>query len=158
MPTTATSASLPELTPEDSVGLQRALCTVEHLMTKEMVTLAPNQSVGEAMALFGARRFRHVPVKDGDTLVGVLSDRDLLRFLARRGAGVEETVASIMSRNPVTITAGASVSEATNMITHHRINCLPVVNETGALVGILTTTDLLRALYAVQLWIERRLS
>src|SRR6185369_16379374 len=88
-----TGTSLPELSPEDSVGLQRALCTVEHLMTREMITLTPTQSVGEAMALFGARRFRHVPVVDGDTLVGVLSDRDLLRFLARRGAGVEETVA-----------------------------------------------------------------
>ena len=154
---TTSAASLPELSPEDAVGLRRALCTVEHLMTRDMVTLSPHQPVGEAMALFGARRFRHLPVKDGDTLVGLLSDRDLLRFLARRGAGVEETVESIMTRNPITISAGAPVSEATNLITHHRINCLPVVDAAGTLVGILTTTDLLRALYAVQLWIERRL-
>jgi CBS domain-containing protein len=63
-------------------------------------------------------------VVDGGHAGGVLSDRDLPAAW-RAGAGVEETVASIMSRNPVTITSGAPVSEATNLITHHRINCLP---------------------------------
>jgi acetoin utilization protein AcuB len=156
-PDTMATTSIPELTPEDSAGLQRALCTVEHLMTREAVTLRPDQSIGEAMAIFGGRRFRHLPVTDGETLVGIVSDRDLLRFLARKGAAIDDTVSSIMSRTPVTISAGAPVSEATRLIIHHRINCLPVVSDSGQLLGILTTTDLLRALYAVQHWIERRL-
>jgi CBS domain-containing protein len=145
------------LTPEDSDGLRRALCTVEHLMTRDITALRPDQSVSEAMSLFAARRFRHIPVQDGDRLAGVLSDRDLLRFLARRGAGLDETVGSIMSRNPITIAADAPVSEASRLMIQQRINCLLVVDATGRLDGILTTTDLLRALYAVQHWIERRL-
>src|SRR5439155_22449179 len=114
--------------------------------------------LSEAVTLFSARQFRHILVTEGDRLAGVLSDRDLLRAFARKGGTAEGSVASVMTRSPLTIPPDASIAEATRLMTKHRINCLAVVAPDGRLQGIITTTDLLQALYAVQVWLERRLS
>jgi len=143
------------LTEEAREGLQRALSTVRDLMTTQLVTLEPTQSMFEAINLFGQRQFRHILVTEGGRLVGVLSDRDALRFFVRHGVSGDSTVAAVMTDNPVTIGPAASAAEATGLIIKHRINCLPVV-EHDELCGILTTTDLLRALFTLQNWLERR--
>ena len=146
------------LSREDRSSLQRALTTVRELMTTELVTLRPDQLLGEAMTLFSARQFRHILVTDGDRLAGVISDRDILRAYARGGGAAHGSVSSIMTKNSITILPDASVTDATRLMTQHRINCLPVVSKDGQVQGILTTTDLMQALYAVQIWLERRLS
>lgn len=146
------------LSREDRSSLKRALSTVRELMSTELVTLRPEQSLGEAMSLFSARQFRHILVTEGDRLAGVVSDRDILRAYARRGGAAEGSVASIMTKDPLTIRPDAPISEASRLMNQHRINCLPVVGEDGRLQGIITTTDLTQALYAMQLWLERRLS
>jgi len=143
------------LADEDRSALQRALSAVRDLMTKEVVTLESGQPVQEAIDLFAERQFRHLLVADGGVLAGVLSDRDVLRCLVRNGAR-DAPVSSIMTRAAITTGRNASISEAIRLIIHNRINCLPVVTGEGAVQGILTTTDLLRALFALQYWLERR--
>jgi CBS domain-containing protein len=107
-----------------------------------------------------ARGIRHLPVVDGDVLVGVVSDRDLLsatgwlRAWPAR-AGVPSTFActpsltvrDVMTRDPVTTVPGASLTDALIEVLTRRIGCLPVV-EHGRLVGILSETDLLREISA----------
>ena len=58
-----------------------ALVHVSAVMTRDLVTLAPNARIDEAMALMTERRFRHLPVMDGDEVVGMLSSGDLMRWI-----------------------------------------------------------------------------
>lgn len=99
---------------------------------------------------------RHLPVVSGGDLVGVVSQRDILRspglLSPVLGLGVDTRAAlktlrveDAMSPTVLTIGAEASIREAAERMLKHRVGCLPVV-EGGALVGIVTTSDLLRAI------------
>lgn len=121
---------------------------VAELMTRTILTVRPDQTVQDAIDLFARQEFRHILVADGAALVGVISDRDVLRALLRSQTTVDGPVAKIMRSSPFTTDPGATVCEATRLFLSHRINSLPVIDGGGELVGILTTTDLLRALLA----------
>ena len=143
------------LTDGNRSALRLALSSVGELMAREVVTVHGNESVEQAIGVFVSRRFRHLLVSDGTSLTGVVSDRDVLRFLAQHPDGRNARVSAVMTTRPITIGRDASVADAISLILHNRINCLPVVAKDGAVEGILTTTDLLRALYALQYWLER---
>jgi CBS domain-containing protein len=129
---------------------------VEEVMTREVVTLSPNHSFQEAITLVARHRFRHLLVVDtAGRLAGVLSDRDLLRFMIREPHWDEATVAEVMKTDPVTVQCDTRLSTATTEMLSRRINCLPVVDEEGRVRGILTSTDLLKAFQQVQEFIER---
>jgi acetoin utilization protein AcuB len=145
-----------KLVEEDEFALERALGCVGDLMTRDVVTLGPEDTLPAAIDLFASRKFRHLPITDGTRVVGILSDRDAMRALLRgRDAGAVK-IAAAMTAEPVTIRPYAVLSEAIHLLLSHRINCLPVTTEDGALQGILTSTDLLQALFALQRWLESR--
>lgn len=135
---------------------------VADVMRTDVVTIRPGATVQEAIELARTRGIRHLPVLEGGTLVGIVSDRDLKRALVpeaavRRLPGVGDlparlTVADIMSRSVITIGTTFAVEDAARVMVVERISALPVTD--GArLVGIVTETDLLallvRALGAV---------
>jgi acetoin utilization protein AcuB len=128
---------------------------VEEVMTREVVALAPDHSFQEAITLVARHRFRHLLVVNANQhLAGVISDRDLLRFMIREPRWDTATVADVMKTDPITVPPETSISTAISTMLTRRINCLPVVDETGRLVGILTSTDLLRAFHVMQEKIE----
>ena len=123
---------------------------VREVMTREPVTLTPEQSFGEALALLARNRFRHLLVVDAKArLAGVLSDRDLLRTMSRTPDLDRATVADVMQSAVVSVEPQTLLSDAAAQMLDRRINCLPVV-EAGRLCGILTSTDLLRAFHRLQ--------
>ena len=123
---------------------------VREVMTREPVTLTPEQSFGEALALLARNRFRHLLVVDDTArLAGVLSDRDLLRTMSRTPDLDRATVADVMQSDVISVAPQTLLSDAAAQMLDRRINCLPVV-EAGRLCGILTSTDLLRAFHRLQ--------
>jgi len=148
----------PSVTPDDLASLQHALSNVQELMSAKVKTLTPTSTVEEAVAIFTAGQFRHLPVTHDGRLVGIVSDRDVLRAIASDAEASSASVAQIMTADPAVVSPGSSLGDALREILRHRINCLPVVDGDGQLKGILTTTDLLRALYAVQYWLENRIA
>lgn len=129
---------------------------VEDIMTTTVVTLSPQQSFGEALALMANRPFRHILVVEHDTrLVGVISDRDLLRVLSRGREWKNITVGDVMTRDTVTVRPETALSIAVGEVLAHRINCLPVLSGDGRLCGIVTSTDLLDAFHRLQASLER---
>ena len=122
---------------------------VREVMTRKPVTLTPEQSFGEALALLARNRFRHLLVVDEARLAGVLSDRDLLRTMSRTPDLDRATVADVMQSDVVSVEPQTLLSDAAAQMLDRRINCLPVV-EAGRLCGILTSTDLLRAFHRLQ--------
>lgn len=131
-------------------------CRVDEVMTRETLTLRPEQRFTDAVALMANQFIRHILVVDSEErLCGVISDRDVLRALARTPDWNSKMVNEIMTGDSITITADASISSAVKLILEKRINCLPVIGEDDRVCGILTTTDLLKAFENIQIALEQ---
>jgi len=119
---------------------------VADVMTSKVVTLSPHNTFSEAANLMNDRYFRHCVIVDAHSqIVGVISDRDILRALARNPNARSKSLDQIMTRNPVTVRRNTPIAEAVSKIVSKRINCLPVVEENGGVCGIVTSTDLLKS-------------
>ena len=124
---------------------------VKDSMTREVVTLSPQDTAKAALALCRERRIRHLPVLEGGKLVGIASDRDLrsstpaLGDPARAAALAEILVGDVMARDVVTAVSDDPIEQAANTMRERRIGCLPVI-ESGELVGIITASDVMDAL------------
>jgi acetoin utilization protein AcuB len=126
---------------------------VQDIMQANVVTVTPRTSLHEAITLTRERGIRHLPVLDGDALVGIVSDRDLKRAMASPATGLKphesaslmERVAmrDIMTQTVITIGGGFPVEDAARVMVKEKISALPVT-EAGRLVGIVTETDLMR--------------
>lgn len=123
----------------------RVVLRAEELMSAPAHSLPAGSTVGEARRLQAERRLRHLPVLNEDgRLVGILSDRDLLRL--GPSAPADRLVETVMSVDVLTATPEARLIDCARVMLRARVGCLPVVREDGVLVGILTRSDLLRAL------------
>ena len=128
---------------------------VSQIMTKELVLLNPTQSLYDAEKLFNKHSIRHIPVVEGDRVVGVISRSDLLRISYADLNENEETVDSVvydmytlpqvMTRVPVTVESNTTIKEVAEILSKQSFHSIPVVEE-GKLVGIVTTTDLINYL------------
>ncbi len=109
----------------------------------------------KAMDLLKEHEIRHLPVlKDGEKLVGILSERDIKQASPSPATALEireiyylldkVKVKQIMTRRPYTVSSSAPIEEAALIIREKKIGCLPVVDD-GKLVGILTETDIIDA-------------
>jgi CBS domain-containing protein len=118
--------------------------TVQDLMTAEPTSIA-----SDAMAVEAARRMLSedvgsLPVVDGETLVGMVTDRDLvLKVIAKDLDPNKVPVADVCTQNPVTVGAEESLDEALQRMAKEQVRRLPVVSE-GQLVGILAQADVAR--------------
>ncbi|MBW0092139.1 CBS domain-containing protein [Pseudonocardia sp. KRD-184] len=117
-----------------------AATPARELMTTDVVTVAPGDPVELAVELLLERRFTALPVVDGDRLVGVVSEADLLgdRIAGRRGP---RTVGAVMTRTPVSVPADATVGDVVALVAEQGLRMVPVVDG-QALVGVLSRGDL----------------
>ena len=119
---------------------------VADVMTSKVVTLSPHHSFADAVSVMANRQFRHfVVVHPSGRIAGVISDRDILRALARTSNWQAKTVEQIMTRAPFTVGPNTPVIDAVSKMVGKRINCLPVIDQDGAVCGIVTSTDLLKS-------------
>ena len=124
---------------------------VRDSMTRDVVTIVPQTTAAEALALCREKRIRHLPVMEGGRLAGMVSDRDLrsatpaLGDPARAEALQKIRVEGVMVRDVLTAHPEDPIEQAANTMREKKIGCLPVV-EADELVGILTTSDVMEAL------------
>jgi len=119
---------------------------VADVMTGKVVTLSAHHSFNDAANLMNDRYFRHCVVVDGQRkIIGVISDRDILRALARNPNSRSKSLDQIMTTNPITVKRNTPIIEAVSKILFKRINCLPVVEDDDTVCGIVTSTDLLKS-------------
>jgi len=129
---------------------------VKQIMSAQVVTVEMDDTLQVVKAIFENLRFHHLLVVEDGELVGVVSDRDLLKAISpnigsntesyRDTATLNKKVHQIMTRNPVTLNQNASLHDAIRIFNGNRISCLPVVNDTARLVGILSWRDILKHL------------
>ena len=128
---------------------------IKEIMTTRVATVSMDDRLGVIKEIFGQAHFRHLLVLEEEVLVGVISDRDLLRALSpyldtdaemnRDTETLNRRAHQIMSRQPITISPERSLQEAASIMLEQHVSCLPVL-ENGALVGIVSWKDLLRVM------------
>ena len=140
---------------------------VADVMTRNVMSVHPETPLGEIVRMLVDRDFRAMPVVDADNrLVGIISNGDLVekggvtariellsalegpaleRELAASGAR-ERTAAEVMTPDPTSVTADEQLERAAHVMAEGRIKRLPVVDETGHVVGILSRVDVLRTM------------
>ena len=126
---------------------------VKNIMTAEVVTLKVDEELSLASDIMTLGRIRHLPVVEGDHLVGIISQRDLFKaslasvmshdFRETRDHLKEITIKEVMVRNVETIDPEAEIHDAGLMMLKKKTGCLPVVQNEN-LVGMLTETDILK--------------
>ncbi|MCB9846825.1 MAG: CBS domain-containing protein [Phycisphaeraceae bacterium] len=131
------------------------MLTVKEIMSRPVVTVDMDARLSEIRDVFERERFHHVLVVDHDTVVGIISDRDLLKRLSPFAGNKlnerkqdENTLNlkahQIMTRNPVAVGPDDSVQSAVDLILRHNFRSLPVVDERKRPVGILSWKDIIR--------------
>ncbi len=111
-----------------------------------VVTVTSATSIGDVLQILAEKRIGGVVVSsDGAAVDGILSERDIVRALARRGAScLTETAGDMMTPNPSCCARGDSMDDVLARMTEGRFRHMPVT-ESGALVGIVTIGDVVKA-------------
>lgn len=127
---------------------------IRELMSTDLVTLTEDETLAHAQRCMARGRIRHLPVVRGRQLVGLLTHRDLLAasfsifaevgHAEQRRIFVTVPVVEAMHRDVVTVAPDLSVKEAAGILLKNKYGCLPVVDGSGDLVGIVTEADFLR--------------
>ncbi|MCS7221428.1 MAG: CBS domain-containing protein [Anaerolineae bacterium] len=117
---------------------------ISEVMTRDVKTVTPDMQMVQVLELFRKARISGAPVVVEGRLVGIISIEDLIRCL--RGGDVAAPASDYMSTQVITVKAFHPVVEALKLFAQTRVGRLPVVDESGALVGIITKGDITRGL------------
>lgn len=129
---------------------------VQKIMTRKVITVELDDSLAVVREIFDKMKFHHLLVVESNKLVGVVSDRDLLRALSpnlgtisatlRDEATLNKRVHQIMTSRLVTIDPDAPIDEAVALFNTHKISCIPVVDKELKPIGIVSWRDILKAM------------
>lgn len=131
---------------------------VSAIMSKNLITLNRTDDLSTAEKLFKEFRIRHIPVVNGDKIIGILSYTDLLRISFADAVDEGEytvdtvvynmfTIEQVMVKNIVSVTSETTIKDVAHILANNEFHALPVVDN-WKLVGIVTTTDLINYLLA----------
>ena len=117
-------------------------------MSDTLVVLGEDETLTDLAENMERFSLRHLPVVAGDRLVGLITHRDVLRAAVmsgqRRAADAPLRVREIMSRDVITVSPSLHLTLAADMLIERKVGCLLVVDEGGALLGIVTENDFLK--------------
>ncbi len=122
---------------------------VKEYMSKNPIVLTSNDDVKSAFNLLLEKGIRQAPVVDKGELVGIVSDRDLRMAMVQNLKMNNLTVGLIMTKDPVIISVASYITYSSNLIRIGKFNAIPVIEESGELTGIISTTDILKCFLEV---------
>ncbi len=146
------------------------LKTVAEVMTRESITVSPQTPLREAIKILAEKRISGLPVvDDAGHLIGIISETDLMwqqagvtppayfmifdsviylknpaDFQRELHKALGQTVGEVMSEKPITISPDKPLSEAARIMRDRKIHRLPVLDDSGQIIGILTLSDIIR--------------
>ncbi len=129
------------LTVEQEVNEVRKVKFANELTVKDVITIAPNSTIGEAQEIMDIEQVSGLPVvTDEDIVVGIVSRRDIKPVMNRKK---DLKISEIMTHNVVTIPEGTDTETALDLAYEKKVERLPVVSDENKLVGIVTMKDIL---------------
>jgi acetoin utilization protein AcuB len=132
---------------------------VKNWMSKNVIFVDAKESMHDAMKLMKENKIRMLPVREEGELAGIITDRDIKRASASDATTLEIheltylmiriKVKDIMNKNPITVRFDHTLEETAEVLLNHKISGVPVVGDDGGVVGIITQTDLFRAVISM---------
>ena len=127
---------------------------IENIMSKTIVTVEMDDSLKTIKEIFDHVKFHHVLIVESGKLFGLISKTDLYKSLSPHIGTISETNSDaallnirahqIMTRRPLTLKANAAVDDAIELFNSNNISCIPVINDDGNPVGIISWRDILK--------------
>ncbi len=129
---------------------------IKNFMTKEVITIKPKTTVEKALKIMKESKFHHLPVLDDGNIEGIVTERDLLHVISYWNETSEESekdratldvkVKKIMTRDVITISENDNIEKALDIMLKKSVGSILVIGEKNKLIGIITITDMLKAL------------
>ncbi|MFT4553969.1 MAG: acetoin utilization protein AcuB [Chlamydiales bacterium] len=147
-------ALVDELPLDPYKGKKESPIVASQIMSTNIVTLRPEDTLAKAWQLIDAKRFRHIPILSKGKLVGILSDRGLVHELFEirdhilQGT-IAEHVCDVMVTNVLTSRPNTEISYIAQIFIEEQIGAMPIIDANDKLVGILTRSDILRTLVKI---------
>lgn len=136
---------------DHSITTSRAWLRLADIMSKEVVTVSSTDAVVSAAKKMAKKRISCVMVMDNKEIKGILTETDFLKKVVTKGAFNKKTVNDVMTSPVESASSGTSIFDAGRVMYQNNIKRLPIV-ENGKLVGIVTQTNLTRALASYDMW------
>ena len=119
---------------------------LSHVITTNLKSVQISQKMSEVHRLVVENQIHHVPVVDGRKLVGMISTTDIIRLNITVSNADDWTIGKVMKKNLVTIEINDTVRKAAHLLSDGMFHSLPVIDKDNNLIGIITSTDLIRYL------------
>jgi CBS domain-containing protein len=119
--------------------------TVRDVMTTDLITIEPSETVAQAATKMGRSLTGSALVLNGGELAGIFTERDIVKALGTDFDAAGHTVSEWMTADPVTVDPNVDAGEALQWMLAHGFRHFPVVDGAGALLGIVSIRDLSRA-------------
>lgn len=120
---------------------------IHTIMTRDLITISPGDTLGRAREIFMENRIHHLPVVEGKNLVGIVTAWDLFKT----GKSAEEyskmQASEIMTRKIATLEPDDHIGAAAEVLRAHLFHAIPIVNSDHELVGIITSFDIIKVEY-----------
>ena len=118
--------------------------TVQSHMTKDVITLNPDNTLGEARDIMLSKHIHHIPILEGKKLVGMVTSWDMFKL----GKSAEEystmKLSEVMTKKVATLDPDQHLGAVADVLTRHLFHAVPIVNDDHELLGIVTSTDIIR--------------
>ncbi|PEQ12893.1 hypothetical protein B2G71_08610 [Novosphingobium sp. PC22D] len=141
---------------EETLGAHASIGSL--VRRREVVTAAPGTTIAEAARLMAEHDVSTLPIRDGERLVGIITDKDLRRRVLAPGLDTAKPVAQVMTPSPVTIVEDAPVLTALVAMAERHIHHLPVTDASGRLVAVVSSNDILARLGSNSLIIAKEIA
>ena len=113
-------------------------------MTRDLITLGPENTLGEARDILISKHIHHIPIVEGRKLVGMITSWDMFKL----GLSAEDfkgmKIKEVMTTKVATLDPEQHLGAVAEVLTNHLFHAVPIVNDLGELEGIVTSTDLIR--------------
>ena len=117
---------------------------VSTIMTSDLITVTPKDNLAKVYKLFRSHRIHHLPVVENKKLVGILTTYDLFKLEKSLEDYGEIMVKDVMTTKLATLESNSKVGSAVLLFTENLFHAVPIVEENGELVGIVSTLDVMK--------------
>ena len=117
---------------------------VQSHMTTDVITLGPENTLGEAREILLRKHIHHLPIVEGRKLVGMVTSWDFFKLGMSAAESKDMRLKEIMTTKVATLEPDQHLGAAAEVLTQHLFHAIPIVNEHHELLGIVTSTDIVR--------------
>lgn len=117
---------------------------IRDLMTKEVITLGPENTLGDARDTLMTKKIHHIPIVEGRKLVGIVTSWDMFKLGLSLDDYKNMKIREVMTTKVATLDPDQHLGAVADMLTHRLFHAVPIVNDAGELMGIVTSTDIIR--------------